>query len=67
MVEHRKGTLTLTLRLRPFNRLRKAYSQARRLRHKLGDDVKHPHYIQTEWGIGYRFVAPGPRGSGSTD
>ena len=39
----------------------------RRLRHKLGDDVKHPHYIQTEWGIGYRFVAPGPRGSGSTD
>jgi two-component system, OmpR family, KDP operon response regulator KdpE len=39
----------------------------RRLRHKLGDDVKHPHYIQTEWGIGYRFVAPGPRGYGSTN
>ncbi len=27
-----------------------------RLRHKLGDDPDHPHYIQTEWGIGYRFV-----------
>ena len=28
----------------------------RRLRHKLGDDAEHPRYIQTEWGIGYRFV-----------
>jgi two-component system, OmpR family, KDP operon response regulator KdpE len=27
-----------------------------RLRHKLGDDAKHPHYIQTERGVGYRFV-----------
>lgn len=27
-----------------------------RLRHKLGDDALHPRYIQTEWGIGYRFV-----------
>jgi DNA-binding response OmpR family regulator len=28
----------------------------RRLRQKLGDDSEHPRYIQTEWGIGYRFV-----------
>ena len=28
----------------------------RRLRQKLGDDAAHPRYIQTEWGIGYRFV-----------
>ena len=28
----------------------------RRLRQKLGDDATHPRYIQTEWGIGYRFV-----------
>jgi DNA-binding response OmpR family regulator len=28
----------------------------RRLRQKLGDDAERPHYIQTEWGIGYRFV-----------
>jgi two-component system, OmpR family, KDP operon response regulator KdpE len=30
----------------------------RRLRQKLGDDAAHPRYIQTEWGIGYRFLAP---------
>ena len=30
----------------------------RRLRQKLGDDAEHPRYIQTEWGIGYRFAAP---------
>jgi len=30
----------------------------RRLRQKLGDDAEHPKYIQTEWGVGYRFVAP---------
>jgi two-component system, OmpR family, KDP operon response regulator KdpE len=30
----------------------------RRLRQKLGDDAARPRYIQTEWGIGYRFVAP---------
>ncbi len=30
----------------------------RRLRRKLGDDPEHPRYIQTEWGIGYRFVPP---------
>ena len=30
----------------------------RRLRNKLGDDTKNPNYIQTEWGIGYRFVLP---------
>jgi two-component system, OmpR family, KDP operon response regulator KdpE len=28
----------------------------RRLRQKLGDDADNPRYIQTEWGIGYRFV-----------
>ncbi len=28
----------------------------RRLRRKLADDAEHPRYIQTEWGIGYRFV-----------
>lgn len=30
----------------------------RRLRQKLGDDAARPRYIQTEWGAGYRFVAP---------
>ena len=29
-----------------------------RLRQKLGDDAEHPSYIQTEWGIGYRFIPP---------
>jgi DNA-binding response OmpR family regulator len=29
-----------------------------RLRHKLGDDADQPRYIQTEWGIGYRFIPP---------
>ncbi len=29
----------------------------RRLRQKLGDDAEAPRYIQTEWGIGYRFLA----------
>ena len=28
----------------------------RRLRRKLGDDAEQPRYIQTEWGVGYRFV-----------
>jgi DNA-binding response OmpR family regulator len=30
----------------------------RRLRRKLRDDAEHPRYIQTEWGVGYRFVPP---------
>jgi DNA-binding response OmpR family regulator len=30
----------------------------RRLRQKLGDDAEHPRYIETAWGVGYRFVAP---------
>ncbi len=29
----------------------------RRLRRKLGDDADQPRYIQTQWGVGYRFVA----------
>jgi DNA-binding response OmpR family regulator len=28
-----------------------------RLRHKLGDDPKHPRFIKTVWGTGYLFVA----------
>jgi two-component system KDP operon response regulator KdpE len=31
-----------------------------RLRHKLGDDPTEPRYIQTEPGVGYRFVSSGP-------
>ena len=30
----------------------------RQVRQKLGDDPGDPRYIQTEWGIGYRFVTP---------
>ncbi|HET8627669.1 MAG TPA: response regulator transcription factor [Thermomicrobiales bacterium] len=30
----------------------------RRLRQKLGDDADNPRYIQTRWGIGYRFIPP---------
>ena len=30
----------------------------RRLRQKLGDDPEWPRYIQSEWGTGYRFIAP---------
>ena len=34
----------------------------RRLRRKLGDDAEHPKYIDTAWGVGYRFV-PTPDGA----
>ncbi|HEX6139580.1 MAG TPA: response regulator transcription factor [Candidatus Limnocylindria bacterium] len=37
----------------------------RRLRSKLGDDPERPRYIQTERGIGYRFLAPEARASDS--
>jgi two-component system KDP operon response regulator KdpE len=33
----------------------------RRLREKLGDDPDDPRYIRTERGLGYRFLADGPR------
>ncbi len=31
----------------------------KRLRQRLGDDARHPVYIQTELRIGYRMPAPG--------
>ena len=34
----------------------------RRLRDKLGDDPERPRYIQTERGLGYRFLASPPAG-----
>jgi DNA-binding response OmpR family regulator len=37
----------------------------RRLRQKLGDDAERPRYIQTEWGIGYRFASPRAAGRGA--
>ena len=33
-----------------------------RLRRKIGDDAVHPRYIETHWGIGYRFVVPAEPG-----
>jgi two-component system KDP operon response regulator KdpE len=32
----------------------------RRLRAKLGDDARHPRFIRTERGLGYRFLRPEP-------
>lgn len=34
-----------------------------RLRHKLGEDTKSPHYFRTVWGVGYAFIAPIERDS----
>jgi DNA-binding response OmpR family regulator len=28
----------------------------RRLREKVEDDPSHPRFLQTVWGVGYRFV-----------
>ncbi len=39
----------------------------RRLRDKLGDDSEHPVFIQTERGLGYRFVGPPPGRSSAPD
>ena len=33
-------------------------SHINRLRGKLGRDLDHPDYIETVWGVGYRFVDP---------
>jgi DNA-binding response OmpR family regulator len=30
----------------------------RRLREKIEDDPAHPHFLQTVWGVGYRFSPP---------
>jgi DNA-binding response OmpR family regulator len=30
----------------------------RRLREKIEDDPAHPHFLQTVWGVGYRFTPP---------
>jgi two-component system, OmpR family, KDP operon response regulator KdpE len=38
----------------------------RRLRDKLGDDPERPRYIQTERGLGYRFLPSPPSESGAT-
>ena len=32
-----------------------------RLRYKLGDDAKNPHWVANVHGIGYRFIGPTPR------
>jgi DNA-binding response OmpR family regulator len=33
----------------------------RRLRAKIESDPEHPRYVQTVWGVGYRFESPGAR------
>jgi DNA-binding response OmpR family regulator len=38
----------------------------RRLRDKLGDDPERPRYIQTERGLGYRFLPSPPTEAGTT-
>ena len=38
-----------------------------RLRRKLGDAAEHPRYIQTDWGLGYRFVAPSSPAAATTE
>lgn len=39
----------------PDSSLRSIDTHIRNLRVKLGDDAKHPKYIQSIWGIGYKF------------
>ena len=38
----------------------------RRLREKIEDDPAHPRYLQTVWGVGYRFSPPADRESHRT-
>ena len=38
----------------------------RRLREKIEDDDAHPRYLQTVWGVGYRFSPPADRESHRT-
>ena len=39
----------------PDSSLRSIDTHIRNLRAKLGDDAKEPKYIQSVWGIGYKF------------
>src|ERR671910_1878197 len=38
----------------------------RRLREKIEDDPSHPRFLQTVWGVGYRFSPPADRESHRT-